>query len=152
MTTFQNLRLKQVHSSLHKVMELKYVGRPPYGWLRTIRETLGLSVRQQAARSGVSSNTIHNSEKNEAQDRITLAQLRRLAAALDCELVYAIVPHQDLAEILAKRAEQIARIEVLAVSHTMALENQVVEESFIQAQIAERKQDLLNKNWSRLWD
>ncbi|MCX8566113.1 MAG: mobile mystery protein A [Glomeribacter sp. 1016415] len=152
MTSSQYLRLNQVRRSLDKVGGLKYIGRPPGGWLRTIREALGLSIRQQAVRSGISSTTLYASEKKEAQDRITIAQLRKLAASLDCELVYAIVPHRDLAEVLAQRAEQMARTEVLAVSHTMVLENQAVRESFIQDQIAERKQELLDKNWGRLWD
>jgi hypothetical protein len=35
-------------------------------------------------------------ERNEAEERITLATLRRAAEALDCTLVYAIVPNKPL--------------------------------------------------------
>lgn len=76
---------------------------PVHGWLRAIREAFGLSRARIADRLGVSIPTVQNYEKREKAETITLASLRRAAAALDCELVVALVPRegrtfQELAE------------------------------------------------------
>jgi predicted DNA-binding mobile mystery protein A len=124
---------------------------PPGGWLRALRESLGRSLRVQAARLGTSAPTLHKSEAAEAQGRITLAQLRKLAAGLDCELVYALVPRQPLSHMVQAQAEALARQEVDAVSHSMSLEDQRPSDDFIAQQVAERKQALLAGPWSKLW-
>jgi hypothetical protein len=63
-------------------------------------------------------------EKAEWEDRITLKSLRKLARALDCELVYSIVPLGNLVELANARARAKASANVLGVEHSMALENQ----------------------------
>lgn len=66
--------------------------RPPEGWLRATRESLGLSRRAVAEKLGVTHAAVRDYEVAETRDTITLATLRRTAAALDCELVVALVP------------------------------------------------------------
>jgi predicted DNA-binding mobile mystery protein A len=69
--------------------------------------------------------TVAAFEKSEAADRITLQTLRRYAEALNCELVYAIVPKNGSLQQLAEaRARLEAERDVRAVEHTMALEDQ----------------------------
>lgn len=66
-------------------------------------------------------------EKSEASYRITLNSLRQVADAMGCDLVYALVPRQGTLHGLAeRRATEQASPDVLAVEHTMALENQAV--------------------------
>ena len=67
--------------------------RPPRGWLRAIRDALGMTMQQYAGRLGVSQPRIIALEKSEVEDTVTLGTLRRAAAALDCQLVYAVVPN-----------------------------------------------------------
>lgn len=69
------------------------VVRPEAGWLRAVREALGLTLADQARRLKVTPPAVRSFEQAEAGDRITLASLRRVAAAMDCELVYTLVPH-----------------------------------------------------------
>jgi len=69
--------------------------RPPVGWLRAVRNSLDLTLAEMAQRLKVTPPAVRSFEQAEAEDRITLASLRRVAAAMDCELVYALVPRSD---------------------------------------------------------
>jgi len=65
-------------------------------------------------------------EKSEADKRITLASLERVAEALDCQLVYVLVPNRPFSDRLAERAEAIAEEQLVAVDQIMKLEKQSV--------------------------
>jgi predicted DNA-binding mobile mystery protein A len=119
---FRQLRLNQLAAILDEFPHPKYTPRPARGWLRAIRE---VSQQKAAAAAKVKRQSLIGFEKAEAGDRITLRNLRRVADAMDCELVYAIMPKsgsiQELAE-QRKRSEATKR--VLSVERTMALEDQ----------------------------
>ncbi|MDQ0651604.1 helix-turn-helix domain-containing protein [Pseudomonas cedrina] len=145
------LRLSQVERAIEPFNAVKGAPVPQGGWLRSIRESLGRSLRAQAEIAGVSSVTLTKSERSEAEDRISLAQLRKLAAALDCELVYGLVPKKPLHEVIQDRAELMAKQEILGVAHSMSLEDQRPSDAFIELQIDERRKELLDGSWKRLW-
>ena len=147
----QTLRLAQTEQALAQHAGGERSAMPPGGWLRAVREALGRSLRDQAARLKLSAASLHKSEAAEAQGRISLAQLRKLAAGLDCEVVYTLVPRQPLSAMVQAQAERLARQEVLGVAHSMGLEEQRPTEPFIEQQIAQRRQALLSGRWSRLW-
>jgi len=58
---------------------------------------------------------------------IELSTLRRVAQALDCTLVYALVPNTTLETTLRARARAFARRRMGPVEHSMALEDQKVK-------------------------
>lgn len=145
------LRLSQVERAIEPFNAVKNTSVPPGGWLRSIRESLGRSLRAQAEIAGVSSVTLTKSERSEAEDRISLAQLRKLASALNCELVYGLVPKKPLHEVIQERAELMAKQEILGVAHSMSLEDQRPSDAFIERQIDERRKELLDGSWARLW-
>lgn len=151
MTNIQSLTLQQTDRLLAPFFPVRGVATPPGGWLRAVREALGQSLRAQARRLGISQVTLLRSEQAEAEGGISLAQLRKLAAGLDCEVVYAIVPREPLRLIVEKQAERLAREEVSGVAHSMGLEDQRPSEEFVDQQIAERKRALLSGPWSKLW-
>jgi predicted DNA-binding mobile mystery protein A len=124
---------------------------PPRGWLKAIRESLGLTERQQADRLGITGSTLHKSELAEAEERITLGQLRKLANGLDCELVYALVPRKPLTQVVEDRARSIALQEVSGVAHTMSLEDQRPATDRLRKQVEQRMAELLRGRWSDLW-
>ena len=148
---FDDLRLEQLQAALQAYQPLLAKQTPPRGWLKEIREAIGRTERQQAARLGVAGSTLHKSEQSEAQERITLGQLRKLADGLDCELVYALVPRTPLTDVVQNRAKQLAREEVYGVAHTMSLEDQRPTDERIQKQVARRADELLRGKWSDLW-
>ncbi|MGD0446176.1 MAG: mobile mystery protein A [Edaphobacter sp.] len=124
---FRNLRLKQLDRSLEPFRAARGISRPSKGWLRTIRQALDISSGELARRLGTSRQLPLQLEKGEAEDRITLRSLRAAAAALDCDLVYALVPRADnLQESIENRARAEARKRVVGVEHSMALEDQAV--------------------------
>ena len=122
---FRELRLNQLARTLSAFDTAKQEPRPSRGWLRAIREALGLTLENVGTQMGQSRKRIQEFEEAEAHDRITLRSLRRVAAAMDCELVYAIVPKSGtIAELAERRARAEATRDVLDVEQTMALENQ----------------------------
>jgi len=150
-STLHKLRLSQVERAIEPFNTVKGASVPPGGWLRSIRESLGRSLRVQAEIAGISPVTLTKSERSEAQDRISLAQLRKLAAALDCELVYGLVPKKPLHEMIEARAELLAKQEILGVAHSMSLEDQRPSDNFIERQIDDRRKELIDGSWARLW-
>lgn len=145
------LRLAQTDRSLESFTALKGQPVPSGGWLRAIREALGRSLRAQAARVHIAAPNLHKSEAAEAEGRITLGQLRKLAAGLDCELVYALVPREPLQKMVEAQASRLAQQEVLGVAHSMGLEDQRPSDAFLAQQLDERKRELLAGSWSKLW-
>jgi predicted DNA-binding mobile mystery protein A len=125
---FADLRIKQLDRLIAPLKDLG-TARPRAGWLKTIRQALGVSLADLGTRLHVSRQLVQRFEKAESEDRITLKSLRAAANALDCDLVYALVPR---AATLQQLKEQQARAEaehrVRVVEHSMALENQAAGE------------------------
>ncbi len=124
-TEFRDLRLKQLDRSLAAYRAARATPRPLKGWIRALRQALGVSSGELARRLGTSRQLPLQMEKAEAEDRITLKSLRAAANALDCDLVYALVPRADtMQELIEGRARADAQKHVIGVEHSMALENQ----------------------------
>jgi predicted DNA-binding mobile mystery protein A len=83
--------------------------RPIGGWLRAVRQALGITSAGVATRLGITASGLRKLEQAEASDAITLATLRRGAEALDCELRYVLVPRQSLREMRRQQALTRAR-------------------------------------------
>jgi predicted DNA-binding mobile mystery protein A len=124
---------------------------PRRGWVKTIRECLGITARRLAKNAGVDETTLIRLEENEWKGTITLNSLRRLSEAMDCELVYAVVPRKDLFEILSERAELVLRREEKKTKRTMSLEAQGGEEVSDARRDAQKALLLLNLD-RRLWE
>jgi predicted DNA-binding mobile mystery protein A len=99
---------------------------PVRGWIKAIRGALGMSTAQLAKRLRVKQPSVIALEQSEAKGTMELATLRRVAAALDCTLVYALVPNKPLEAIVRERARTFARRRLEPVEHSMLLENQKV--------------------------
>ena len=145
-----SLPLQQLDRSLSPWRSLPRA-RPSGGWLRAIRQALGITTRQLANSVGVTQAAIVDTERTEARGDITLATLQRYAAALDCDVSYALVPRRPLQEMVEERADRIARDQVSRVRHSMALENQQTSKEHLERDVAELKRRLLEGKRSRLW-
>jgi predicted DNA-binding mobile mystery protein A len=123
---FRQLRLSQLDRNLEFWRSLP--PRPSGGWIASVREALGLSQRQVAKKMRASGQAIQQFEQAEAEDRITLRALRRVAGTMGCELAYILVPKSGSFAQLAEEPtrERVAR-DVKSVVHTMALEDQKPE-------------------------
>jgi predicted DNA-binding mobile mystery protein A len=126
--------------------------RPPKGWLRAIRDAVGMTTAQMATRLGVSQPRIIALEQDEVRGAVTLETLSRAAQALDCTLVYALVPNQSLDQMVEHRASQVAAARVASVDHSMRLENQGLSRKALQDEHKRLTYELLQGNLRRVWD
>jgi predicted DNA-binding mobile mystery protein A len=118
---------------------------PPKGWIRAIRDALGMTGLQLASRLGIRPQTVETIEKSEAADTIQLKTLRRAAAALDCTLVYALIPNTTLEATVDAAARKLAITELRRVAHTMRLEDQDVDGIGMEAKIEVHIRDNLTE-------
>lgn len=89
---FRDTEQDQLERSLKNFRAIRLFPRPSRGWIRAIRESSGVSAGKLGRILGVSRQLPLQFEKAEADDTITLKSLRNVANALDCDLVYALVP------------------------------------------------------------
>ena len=122
---------------------------PAGGWIRAVREALGMSATQFAKRLGVARQTAQEQEQNEIDGSVGLSTLRRAAEALDCQLVYAFVPKTSLDELVQAQAHKVAMAELSRVDQTMLLEGQRVEGSEADEHLAGRVEELIGSR--QLW-
>jgi predicted DNA-binding mobile mystery protein A len=150
-TRFRDLQLRQTDASLQAWKQASLPPVPLAGWSRAIRDALGMTATALARRLGMTHAGVRKLELAEARGSISLASLRKLAAALDCELQYALVPRSSLTQQLEERALQVARERMKPVSHSMALEGQSVQGPMAQAQRELLVKDLLAGSRRELW-
>ncbi len=141
----------QLDKRLNSLRYSDIFARPPRGWIKAIREALGMTTAQLGKRLGVSQPRAVKIENTETKGSITLDSLERAAHALDCRLVYALVPRKPLDELVAERAERLAKKRLESTRHSMALEGQGVETTDEQEQLKRMIQSLLDKAGSELW-
>ncbi|MCX7353989.1 MAG: mobile mystery protein A [Alphaproteobacteria bacterium] len=82
--------------------------RPHSGWLRAIRDALGMTAAQLGARLGITPTSVFEMERREADGTVTLKTLEKAAEALGCKLVYALVPDESLEATVQRRARKLA--------------------------------------------
>lgn len=149
--TLSRLALSQIDQRLTRWRRVADEVPPRGGWLRTIREALGMSAAQLAGRLGVAQQAIVNFERNEAAGKITLKSLQRVAQALDCRVVYAVAPNKPLAQMRQERALALADQLVRPVAHSMKLEAQGVSDRETQRQRKELAGEILRGSARKLW-
>ena len=123
---------------------------PPKGWVRAIRDALGMAGVQFANRLKIRPQSVEALEKSEANGSIQLKTLRRAAEALDCTLVYALVPNTSLEGAVRERARKIAMRDLGRVAHTMKLEAQGTGDANLEARIDAYIRDVLKER--DLWN
>lgn len=143
---------KQLDKRLTLLQNADAFARPPRGWIRAIREALGMTTAQLGKRIGVTQSRAFDIEKAEIDGKLTLDSLERAAHALDCRLVYALVPRKPLETLAEDRARGLAKRRIKATSHSMALEAQSVSSEDEQAQIERLARKLLEQPGSKLWE
>ena len=125
---------------------------PSRGWLRAIRESLGMTTRQLAARMHVGASRIPAIEKAEITGATTLKTMRQAATAMNCTFVYAFVPIKPLEDIVRERAIKKAQHDVARIDHTMRLENQALSRSDLEAEQQRAIDMILSGSLRGLWD
>jgi predicted DNA-binding mobile mystery protein A len=146
------LRLQQTEESVHRFRELADQENPRRGWIRAIQQALGITNVQLARRLKLTPQTIENLQRNEVNGTIKLQTLRKLAEALGCRVVYAVVPPKPLEEMRRDRAYAIASRQLRPVAHSMKLEDQGISDAEAQRALDRLVAELLNGNPKKLWE
>ena len=142
---------RQLDKRLNLLRDSHAFTRPPRGWIKAIREALGMTTAQLAQRIGVSQPRVVAIEKAEKNASITLDSLERAARAMDCRVVYALVPTKPLDDLVKERARIVAKKRLQSTKHSMALEAQSVEKSDEEEQLKRLSEQLFKKAGSELW-
>ena len=151
-TRNQKLIRHQLSVTLDRFKPLKSINPPLKGWIRAIRDALGMNVRQFAERLKVDKSRVPRIERDEIEGNVTLKTMRRAAEALDCVFVYCLVPRTSLEDTVRNQAGYIAKQRTKWLSQTMLLEDQKLttdEESESSNAYIEK---LISETPKSLWD
>ncbi|WP_291307210.1 MULTISPECIES: mobile mystery protein A [unclassified Devosia] len=127
--------LRRLDEKLAGAKPVERFAPPPKGWIRAIRNGIGMTGAQLGRRLGVAQQSVTAIEKSEENGTIQLQTLRKVADALGCRLVYAIVPDTSLESMIQSRARELALKALTRVSHTMRLEDQATSAADLEARI-----------------
>jgi predicted DNA-binding mobile mystery protein A len=125
-----SLEFQQLNQDLASFRAAFELPRPQRGWIQAVRQAKGVSTGELGRILGTSRQLPLQFEKAEADDTITLKSLRKVADALDCDLVYALLPRSEATPIksrLPKRPVKIKRRDPVPDSTTL---NQVAENTY----------------------
>lgn len=148
----EGLSLKQLDARLEAARSSSGQAVPRGGWLRAIRNALGMTADQLAKRLAVTPANVSSLEQSEAKETISLKRLREVADALECELVYVLVPRRSLVQMREERAQFVAARILGRVNHMMSLEDQAITRPELARQRDDLAADLLASGSRELWD
>lgn len=123
--------------------------RPHEGWIRAIRSGLGMTQDALAGRLGITKASVAKLEQSEVNETISVGKLAEVARALDCTLVYVLVPNTSLEETVQRQARTVAAMTLGYVGTTMALEDQAIDPDHHADQLDLAVQRAIDD--SRLW-
>lgn len=144
---FSRLHLDQLHAWASLYGNAISLSPPKRGWLHLIRTSLGRTQAQQGILASTSGSVIHKSEKAEVEERISLSNLRKHADAMDCDLVYALIPRRPIAKVVEQQARRVA-MEQLSRNEVLRLED---GSPGYETAVDQCAHGLLNGRWSKLW-
>jgi len=147
-----NLAREQLDETLKQFAPLKTVVPPRKGWVRTIRDALGMTGRQLAMRLNANRQRVSRIEQDEKLGKITIKTLRGVAEALGCEFVCGFVPRQTLEETVRNQARYIAKKRMPRSDQMMRLEKQELSEDEREKAMERMITDITNTMPKSLWD
>jgi predicted DNA-binding mobile mystery protein A len=132
---------------------LQKVAPPPTGWIKAIRNAIGMSMLQLGNRLSITKQSVQDIERREKDGSVTIKALREAARALDMQLVYGFVPNDRSLELLIERkAKELATQIVMRTNNTMKLEDQENTKQRIEKAIQERTTIIKTEMPKTLWD
>ena len=148
----RNILIRQLGKSLDNLNNLQIPRVPEKGWLCAIRKALGITSKQLGSRLGISQQAAQDVERREVEGSVTLNSLSESVRAMNCRLVYYIVPNEPLEQMIDKQIDKKARESLSYVSNLMELEDQKVDKEEQQYQLEDIKQAMRFSKLSRIWD
>ena len=149
----RSLQIQQLNSKMLAFASLQKIAPPPTGWIKAIRNAIGMSMLQLGKRLSVTKQSVQDMESREKDGSVTIKALREVARVLDMQLVYGFVPNDgSLEELIDRKAKELAMLIVQRTSNTMKLEDQENSKQRIEKAIEERAAIIKNEMPKTLWD
>lgn len=119
---------EQLDKRLRFLKEFASSGMPQQGWIKTIREALGLSTSQLGKKAGLDQSRISRLENSEKRGNLKLSSLQKIARGLNMKFVYGFVPEDTLEAMVRDQAKSIALKRFETLDNTMRLEKQALSD------------------------
>ena len=149
----QKLILEQLDAKILQLKKAEGLVIPSSGWVFSIRQALGMSLRQLGNKMGITAQSVKEIEEREQNDTISLKVLRQFGKSLNLKLIYGFIPRDgSLENIIEKRAHELALEIVNRTSISMKLEDQENKSSRIQKAIKDKTIEIRNEMPRHLWD
>jgi predicted DNA-binding mobile mystery protein A len=149
----KSLQIQQLNSKMLAYASLQKVAPPPTGWIKAIRNAIGMSMLQLGNRLSITKQSVQDIERREKDGSVTIKALREAARALDMQLIYGFVPTDGSLELLIERkAKELATQIVMRTNNTMKLEDQENTKQRIEKAIHERTTIIKTEMPKTLWD
>jgi len=143
---------EQIQKQLEKTGCLLDIQVPYKGWIRSIKDALGMNGRQLAERMGVTKQRVSIIEKQELAGSVTINTMKKSAEALNCVFVYCLLPKTDLEDIVRDQAKKIAISRLGRASHTMSLEDQELDRKENNEIVNKMVEKIMMEQPAGLWD
>lgn len=150
--TFKILMREQVEEMLNNFDVIKSAPAPKDGWIKTMRQVLGMSISQLAQRLGCTQANVSALEQREKKGGITIEKLEEAAKVMNCRFVYVFVPNKPIDKILENQALITAKKRLSGVEHSMELEDQGLSPAQKKEQLRILVDELLQGNPKKLWE
>ena len=149
----KSLQIQQLNSKMLPFANLQKVAPPPTGWIKAIRNAIGMSMLQLGKRLSITKQSVQDIERREKDGSISIKALREAARALDMQLIYGFVPNDgSLEALIDRKAKELATQIVQRTSNSMKLEDQENSKQRIEKAIEERATIIKNEMPKTLWD
>ncbi len=149
----KSLQIQQLNSKMLAFASLQKVAPPPTGWIKAIRNAIGMSMLQLGKRLSITKQSVQDIERREKDGSISIKALREAARALDMQLIYGFVPNDgSLEALIDRKAKELATQIVQRTSNSMKLEDQENSKQRIEKAIEERAVIIKNEMPKALWD
>jgi len=149
----KSLQIQQLNSKMLAFASLQKVAPPPTGWIKAIRNAIGMSMLQLGKQLSITKQSVQDIERREKDGSISIKALREAARALDMQLIYGFVPNDgSLEALIDRKAKELATQIVQRTSNSMKLEDQENSKQRIEKAIEERATIIKNEMPKTLWD
>ena len=123
------LAREQLDATLGRFEPLKTLVPPGKGWIRAIRDAIGMTGEQLAKRLNINKQRVSRIEHDEKLGKVKIETLRNVAEAMDCVFVYAFIPNDSLDQTVKEQAKEIAKKRMARSNQMMRLEKQELSET-----------------------
>jgi predicted DNA-binding mobile mystery protein A len=144
----------QSHALALKQIERRFKSFDPalfkaeQGWIRQMREALGMTLSKLGKVCGVSTPTMAQAERREVDGKVTVETLKNAAEAMNCVFVYMFVPKSEMSVFIERKAYEKAKRILTSADIHMSLEDQKVKGD-LEPRIQRLKKKLIDEG--RVW-